>query len=137
MSVCILPEIKNAIYQNHIWINNKDQNPMSTVNIYVEVAWLLSTGFGLFLIFLELGLVVWIKMAGFSLIPAISAIVTLSVVGVVFIIFAVGFYIRIIQAKVFMHNEDLEAIERVAVSNAAFIRSLSITTSIINPNESH
>jgi calcium release-activated calcium channel protein 1 len=135
MSVCILPEIKSVLHRKAQWVNYKDEEPLSAVNIYVEIAWLLSTGLGLFLIIVELGLVFWIKVAGFSQTAAVAAIITLCVVGVPFIIFAVGFYIRIIRAKAILHQNDLESIERSISTNPVFLSTPSTTTSMTGINE--
>ncbi|UJR35288.1 hypothetical protein I4U23_028051 [Adineta vaga] len=134
MSVCILPEIKSVLYRKNHWIKHKSEEPLSAVGIYIEIAWLLSTGLGLFLIIVELGLVFWIKVSGFSFAAAIAAIVTLCFVGIPFIVFAVGFYIRIIRAKVFLHQNDLDAMERGAVTNHAF-QSIPSTTSLTSISE--
>ncbi|CAF0761069.1 unnamed protein product [Adineta steineri] len=128
MSICILPEIKNVLNQKNTWIKHKNEEPLSEIGIYIEIAWLLSTGLGLFLIILELGLIIWIKVSGFSQTAAIAAIVTLVLVGVPFIIFAVGFYVRVVRAKVFLHQNDLESLERGAYTNTAFLSVPSTTT---------
>lgn len=135
MSICILPEIKSVLRQKSQWIKKKNEEPLNTVNVYIETAWILSTGFGLFLILLELGLVFWIKIAGFSLSAAIAAIVTLCVVGLPFIIFAVGFYIRIIRTKVFLQRYDAEAVERGAIAGVLFANNLATTISASSVNE--
>ena len=135
MSVCILPEVKNALQQRTYLINNPDVEPLSGAAVYIEIAWILSTACGLFLILLELALVFWIKVAGFSIPAAIAAIATLSIVGVPFIIFCVAFYLRIIRAKVGLHQRDLESVERGAFRNMAFLHTSSTTTSVVNINE--
>jgi calcium release-activated calcium channel protein 1 len=135
MSICILPEIKNVINQRANWTNHKNHEPLSTISIYIEIAWILSTGLGLFLIILELGLVFWIKVSGFSQAAAISAIITLCLVGIPFIIFAVGFYIRVVRAKMYLHKNDLELIERGALNRAVYLNTSSATTSITTINE--
>jgi calcium release-activated calcium channel protein 1 len=135
MSVCILPEIKSVINQRNHWINYKNEEPLSAVGIYVEIAWLLSTGLGLFLIILELGLVFWIKVSGFSQAAAFAAIITLCLVGVPFIIFAVGFYIRIIRAKAVLYQNDLESIERCISTNPVFLSIPSTATSMTSISE--
>jgi calcium release-activated calcium channel protein 1 len=120
MSMCILPELKSAIRHSDTWINNENKKPLSSLNIYIEIAWLVSTGLGLFLFILELGLILWIKMSGFSQTAAIAALVTLCIVGCPFILFAVGFYILIARTKVYLHQTDLETIERGAIARGLF-----------------
>ena len=91
MSMCMLPELKSVIRQSDVWMNNQNSRPLSSLNVYIEIAWVVSTGFGLFLFIIELCLIFWIKMSGFSQISAIAALVTLCIVGCPFILFAVGF----------------------------------------------
>ena len=110
--MCILPELNSAIRQSDAWINDENNKPLLSLNIYIETAWVLSTGFGLFLFIIELGLIFWVKVSGFSQTAAIAALVTLCFVGGPFIVFAVGFYFRVARAKVHLHQTDLEAIER-------------------------
>lgn len=135
MSICILPEIKSVIRQKSQWMKHKNEEPLTAVSAYVEIAWILSTGFGLFLIILELGLVFWIKVAGFSIAAAVAAIVTLCVVGIPFIIFAVGFYIRIIRTKMFLQRYDGETVERGAMVGVLFANNLATTISATSVTE--
>ena len=127
MSMCMLPEIKSVIRQSDVWINNENSKPLSSLNIYIETAWVVSTGLGLFLFLIELGIIIWIKVSGFSRVAAISAIVTLCVVGCPFIIFAVGFYIRVTRAKVNLHQTDLEKIERGAIARGLLLNNPVVT----------
>jgi calcium release-activated calcium channel protein 1 len=120
MSMCILPELKSVIRQSDLWINNETNKPLSSLNVYIEIAWVVSTGLGLFLFLIELGIIIWIKVSGFSRLAAISALVTLCLVGFPFILFAVGFYIRVTRAKVRLHQTDLDKIERGAIARGIF-----------------
>lgn len=123
MSMCILPELKSVIRQSDFWINNENKKPLSSLNIYIEIAWLVSTGLGLFLFLIELGIIIWIKVSGFSRIAAISALATLCLVGCPFILFAVGFYIHVTRAKVYLHQTDLDKIEQGAIAQGLFLSS--------------
>ena len=120
MSMCILPELKSVIRHSDIWINNENVKPLSSLNVYIEIAWVISTGFGLFLFIIELCLIFWIKVSGLSQIAAIAALITLGLVGLPFILFAIGFYFRIARAKVNLHQTDLEIIERGAIARGIF-----------------
>ncbi|CAF0937052.1 unnamed protein product [Adineta steineri] len=120
MSMCILPELKSVIRQSDVWMNNENTKPLSSLNIYIEIAWVVSTGLGLFLFIIELCLIFWIKVSGFSQTAAIAAIVTLGLVGCPFILFAIGFYFRVARAKVNLHQTDLETIERGAIARGIF-----------------
>lgn len=123
MSMCILPELKSVIRQSDSWIKNENTKPLSSLNIYIEIAWLVSTGLGLFLFLIELGIIIWIKVSGFSRSAAIAALVTLCFVGFPFILFAVGFYIRVTRAKIHLHQNDLDSIERGAIARGIFLNN--------------
>jgi calcium release-activated calcium channel protein 1 len=126
--MCILPELKSVILQSNVWINNENTKPLSSLNIYIEIAWVVSTGFGLFLFIIELCLIFWIKVSGISQIAAIAALTTLCIVGCPFILFAVGFYFRIARAKVNLHQTDLEIVERGAIARGFFTNQPTAST---------
>ncbi|CAF0988492.1 unnamed protein product [Adineta ricciae] len=127
MSMCILPELKSVIRQSDVWINNENSKPLSSLNIYIEIAWVVSTGLGLFLFIIELGIIIWIKVSGFSRLAAISALVTLCLVGCPFILFAIGFYFRVTRAKVHLHQTDLEKIEQGAIARGLLLNNPVVT----------
>ena len=120
MSMCILPELKSVIRHSDVWINHENKKPLASFDICIEIAWVVSTGLGLFLFLLELGLILWIKVSGYSRTAAIAAIVTLCIVGFPFVLFSVGFYIRVARTKVHLHQTDLEFIERGAIARGLF-----------------
>lgn len=128
MSMCILPELKSVIRQSDFWINNQNKKPLSSLNIYIEIAWVVSTGLGLFLFLIELGIIIWIKVSGFSRPAAISALVTLCIVGFPFILFAIGFYIHVTRAKVYLHQANLENLERGAIAQGILLNNPIITS---------
>jgi calcium release-activated calcium channel protein 1 len=135
MSMCILPELKSVIRHSDVWIEHKNRNPIASLDICIEIAWVVSTGLGLFLFILELGLILWIKVSGYSRTAAISAIVTLCIVACPFILFSVGFYIRVARAKVHLHQTDLETIERGAIARGLFPYQSAPLTAMINRGE--
>lgn len=119
--MCILPELKSVIRHNDkSTTNNEITKSWNSLNFYIETAWLVSTGLGLFLFLLELALIFWIKVSGYSRTAAIAAIVTLCFVAFPFILFSIGFYIRIARTKVHLHQTDLETIERGAIARGLF-----------------
>jgi calcium release-activated calcium channel protein 1 len=137
MSMCILPELKNVIRQSDVWINQENSKPLASLDICIEIAWVVSTGLGLFLFILELGLIFWIKVSGFSQTAAISAVVTLCIVGCPFILFSVGFYIRIARTKVHLHQTDLETIERGAIARGFFAKHSAPITAMTTREDIH
>lgn len=136
MSMCILPELKSVIRQSDVWIKDENTKPLSSLNVYIEIAWVVSTGFGLFLFIIELCLIFWIKVSGFSQTAAIAALVTLCIVGCPFILFAIGFYFRIARAKVNLHQTDLEIIERGAIARGLFPTFPAVQSSLAVPLQS-
>jgi calcium release-activated calcium channel protein 1 len=130
--MCILPELKSVIRESNIWMKNENIKPLSSLNVYIEIAWVVSTGFGLFLFIIELCLIFWIKVSGLSQTAAIAAIITLCIVGCPFILFAVGFYFRIARAKVNFHQTDLEIVERGAIARGLFANPPTASTVTIH-----
>ena len=130
--MCILPELKSVIRHSDVWINHENKKPLASLDICIEIAWVVSTGIGLFLFILELGLILWIKVSGYSRTAAISAMITLCIVGFPFVLFSVGFYIRVARTKVHLHQTDLEIIERGAIARGLFPNQSAPVTAIIN-----
>ena len=135
--MCILPELKSVIRQSDVWLNHENTKPLASFDICIEIAWIVSTGLGLFLFILELGLILWIKVSGYSRTAAISAIVTLCIVGCPFVLFSVGFYIRVARTKVHLHQTDLEIIERGAIARGLFPDQSAPITAMIIREEGH
>lgn len=122
MSMCILPELKSEIR-----LNQRTDN-VKSLNVFIEIAWVVSTGLGLFLFLIELGIIIWIKVSGFSLLAAVSALVTLGLVGCPFVLFAVGFYVRVTRAKLYLHQNHLETIERGAIAHGILLNNPVVST---------
>ena len=137
MSMCILPELKSVLRHSDGWINHEKKQPLASLDICIEIAWVVSTGLGLFLFILELGLILWIKVSGYSRTAAISAIVTLCIVGCPFILFSVGFYIRVARSKVHLHQADLEIMERGAIARGLFPNQSAPMTAMTNRADIH
>ena len=137
MSMCILPELKSVIRQGDVWSRNENKKPLASLDICIEIAWVVSTGLGLFLFLLELALIFWIKVSGYSRTAAIAAIVTLCLVGCPFVLFSVGFYIRVARTKVHFHQTDLETIERGAIARGFFANQSAPVTAMTNRPDVH
>jgi len=136
MSMCILPEIKSVIRHSDVWIGHENHKPLSELDVCIEIAWIVSTGLGLFLFILELGLIFWIKVAGYSERAAIAAVVTLCLVGFPFLLFSIGFYIRVARTRVHLHQADLDTIERGAIANGLFFSHSAPVTAMTNREDS-
>ena len=74
-------------------------------------------------------------MSGYSRTAAIAAIVTLCIVGCPFVLFSVGFYIRVARTKVHLYQTDLEIIERGAIARGLFPNQSATITTITNGRE--
>jgi calcium release-activated calcium channel protein 1 len=135
--MCILPELKSVIRHSDGWLNHENKRPLASLDTFIEIAWVVSTGLGLFLFILELGLILWIKVSGYSHTAAITAIVTLCIVGCPFILFSVGFYIRVARTKVHLHQTDLEIIERGAIARGLFPNQSAPITAMTNREEAY
>lgn len=132
MSTCVLPELKSFIRRNDLRNNQQHKKSLGSLDIYIEIAWTVSTGVGLFLFLLELGFILWIKMNGYSQSAAIAATITLCLIGIPFILFSVGFYTKVAHAKVHIHRSDLETIERQAINSGWLFSPVNPAKSIQN-----
>ncbi|CAF1027790.1 unnamed protein product [Rotaria sp. Silwood1] len=91
ISTCILPLVESGdllVYEDH-----------ETMHIYVELAWILSTGFGIFLFLLEIAIVCWVKFFILMRPAAIAATMIIVPVIILFSIFSLHFYRHLVFHK--------------------------------------
>lgn len=97
ISTCILPNLEavNSITGSGMDIS---ESPHDKFQFYIEMAWICSTGFGIILFLVEIGLLCWIK---FFHTPqsALAATIILIPLVVLFAFFAVEFYRRLVDHK--------------------------------------
>ncbi|CAF4472926.1 unnamed protein product [Rotaria socialis] len=106
ISTCILPQLEADstlgydAYESH-----------STMHIYIELAWILSTGFGIFLFLVEIAIVCWVKFFYVTRPAAIATTIVIVPVIILFCIFSLHFYRRLISSKLSHHQDELNEIE--------------------------
>ncbi|CAF3049226.1 unnamed protein product [Rotaria socialis] len=103
ISTCILPLLETGDsfgYEDH-----------ETMFAYIELAWILSTGFGIFLFLLEIAVVCWVKFYVILRPAAVAATMIIVPVMLLFSIFALHFYRRLVFHKLNQHQTELDQIE--------------------------
>lgn len=86
------------------------------MSFYIEMAWLFSTGIGILLFLVEIAVLCWVKFsplgkAGQN--AAIASTVIIFPAAVVFIVFALRFYRKLVNHKYERTNRNLEELENL------------------------
>ncbi|XP_075969878.1 calcium release-activated calcium channel protein orai isoform X2 [Anticarsia gemmatalis] len=97
ISTCILPNIE-AVGNLHI-ISLVHESPHERLHWYIEIAWAFSTLLGLILFLVEIAILCWVKFYDLSNTAAWSACVVLIPVLIVFLAFAIHFYMSLASHK--------------------------------------
>lgn len=97
ISTCILPNIE-AIGNLHS-ISLVHESPHERLHWYIEIAWAFSTLLGLILFLIEIAILCWVKFYDLSPTAAWSACVVLIPVMIVFLAFAIHFYMSLARHK--------------------------------------
>ncbi|NP_001128236.1 calcium release-activated calcium channel protein 1 isoform X1 [Bombyx mandarina] len=97
ISTCILPNIE-AVGNLHS-IALVHESPHERLHWYIEVAWAFSTLLGLILFLIEIAILCWVKFYDLSPTAAWSACVVLIPVMIVFLAFAIHFYMSLATHK--------------------------------------
>ena len=85
------------------------------MHCYIEMAWAFSTGLGILLFLMEIAILCWVKFGTLNKSgdqsgrnAAIISSVIIAPAGVVFIVFALNFYRKLIDHKYYRTNRNLE-----------------------------
>ncbi|KAI8434703.1 hypothetical protein MSG28_003230 [Choristoneura fumiferana] len=97
ISTCILPNIE-AVGNLHS-IALVHESPHERLHWYIEIAWAFSTLLGLILFLVEIAILCWVKFYDLSETAAWSACVVLIPVMIVFLAFAIHFYMSLATHK--------------------------------------
>ncbi|XP_053212951.1 calcium release-activated calcium channel protein 1-like [Panonychus citri] len=125
ISTCILPNIESDCEQLSelresqptLKIHSRTliDSPHDTLSHYIEIAWLFSTVFGVFLFLIEIAFLCWVKFwdigvnqGGSGKKAAFASTILLIPVFVVFIAFAVHFYRKLVNYKYERSAKNLE-----------------------------
>lgn len=109
VSTCILPHV-DAVAES------KDESdirnsPHSRLRRFIELAWIFSTGFGILLFLGQMILMAWVRFSGISTTAAIVVTVILIPVLLVFVVFSVIFYQRLVSFKYQQKATELSQLE--------------------------
>ena len=91
-----------------------NESPHERMHLYIEIAWAFSTVFGIFLFLIELAILLYVKfweMGSKGRVAALSAIIILIPVGVIFIGFAAHFYRTLVSHKFERSERGLQELE--------------------------
>lgn len=97
ISTCILPNIE-AVGNLHS-IALVHESPHERLHWYIEIAWAFSTLLGLILFLIEIAILCWVKFYDLSPPAAWSACVVLIPVMIIFLAFAIHFYMSLATHK--------------------------------------
>lgn len=115
ISTCMLPLLEaNSILDDATYQN---------MHIYIEFAWILSTGFGIFLFLLEITIVCWVKFFFVKRSAAIAATIVIIPVIFLFCTFSMHFHRRLVTSKIHQHQNQLDLIE----SRLTIVKSSIVT----------
>ncbi|KAJ2952887.1 hypothetical protein O0L34_g7250 [Tuta absoluta] len=109
ISTCILPNIE-AIGNLHS-IALVHESPHERLHWYIEIAWAFSTLLGLILFLVEISILCWVKFYDYSPQAAWSACVVLIPVMIVFLAFAVHFYLSLATHKYEVTRTGIKELE--------------------------
>lgn len=112
ISTCILPNLEAAAnIRTYVEIEDLAHEQM---HWYIELAWILSTGFGIILFLLQMALLAWVRFLPYSVAaPAVSTAILIPLLGL-FIIFAFHFYRRLVAHQYELATKNLEEVEMLA-----------------------
>ena len=111
VSTCILPHIEavSGIPRNLASLND---SPHIRFHLFVEMAWIFSTGVGIFLFLCQMVLLAWVRLNSISKLSAIvMTAIFIPVIGV-FLVFSVIFYRRLVSFKSQQKFLELNELER-------------------------
>jgi len=106
ISTCILPQLEADSLLGY-----EEYASHETMYIYIELAWILSTGFGIFLFLVEIAIVCWVKFYYVTRPAAIATTIVIVPVILLFCIFSLHFYRRLVSFKLSRHQDELKEIE--------------------------
>jgi calcium release-activated calcium channel protein 1 len=125
ISTCILPQLEADSI-----LGCEEYASHETMHIYIELAWILSTGFGknclflrkykieffhfllgIFLFLVEIAIVCWVKFYYVTRPAAIATTIVIVPIIILFCIFSLHFYRRMVSFKLSRHQDELNEIE--------------------------
>ncbi|XP_029184596.2 calcium release-activated calcium channel protein 1-like isoform X2 [Acropora millepora] len=115
ISVCILPNIEGIANINQKGTQMAEDSPHEKLHMYIETAWIFSTGLGTLLFLAEIAILSWVKFYLYSKPAALAASVVLVPVCIVFVWFAIHFYRTLVQHKYERSFQGVEELQQIAI----------------------
>lgn len=115
ISVCILPNIEGIANINQKGMQMAEDSPHEKLHMYIETAWIFSTGLGTLLFLAEIAILSWVKFYLYSKPAALAASVVLVPVCIVFVWFAIHFYRTLVQHKYERSFQGVEELQQIAI----------------------
>ncbi|XP_005090384.1 protein orai-2 [Aplysia californica] len=112
ISTCILPNIE-AVSNVHS-VQAVSESPHDQMRVCVEIAWVFSTGLGILLFLAEIAILCWVKFYRLSTNAAIASTVIVIPAGILFIVFSLMFYKKLMAHKYQRHSEGLKELDEMA-----------------------
>jgi len=87
------------------------RSPHSELRRYIELAWILSTGIGILLFLAQMAVVAWVRFHSISSVAAIASTAIIVPAIIIFLVFSIHFYRRLISHKYAQVSRELEELE--------------------------
>lgn len=121
ISVCILPNIETveqmhtSVYaQQDVTVKTlPSDSPHKQLQRYIETAWVFSTGLGTLLFLMEIPMLMWVKFYNQSKEAAIASTGVMVPVCILFVIFAMRFYRKLIAHKYDKNSKEIEELQMI------------------------
>lgn len=119
ISTCILPNIEAVCSIPRLAAVH--ESPHDKLSNYIELAWIFSTVFGIFLFLIEIAILCWVKFwdvgthqGGTGHKAALVASIILVPIFLIFILFAIHFYRKLVTHKYSVTAQCLQEVEGMA-----------------------
>ncbi len=112
ISTCILPHLDAIISMQQVTLNSDSAH--ERMQVYIELAWVFSTALGIILFLVQMALLIWVRFLPVNTIaPIVSSVIFIPVI-LVFILFGIHFYKRLITHEYHRATHEIEEIEAMA-----------------------
>lgn len=117
ISTCVLPHVEAVANMAHVDsltnVNSAQiaESPHITMHRYIEAAWTFSTVLGILLFLVEIGLLSWVKFLDYSRKAAIASTILLVPIVILFTLFTLHFYYKLVAHKVEHADKNLKDLE--------------------------
>ncbi|KAL8562600.1 hypothetical protein ACOMHN_045864 [Nucella lapillus] len=113
ISTCILPNLE-AVSAEVVSPQAVSESPHEKMRHCVETAWICSTGVGILLFMVEIAVLAWVKFYLWSPGAAWASSAVVVPAALLFLVFSVLFYRRLLAHKHQRHEEDLRELQVMA-----------------------